>query len=201
MKIKEAKFVKSGTKPVHFPDNSLPEIAFAGRSNVGKSSLLNTILDRKKLVKVSGKPGHTRLLNWFSVNDQLLLCDLPGYGFARVPPSEREAWGRMINTYLSERDNLLALAILFDVRRGLEEDDRQLLDACAEFHLQPILVGTKCDKLKPNALQTAKHRIAREAGMDAKRDIIWFSSLSGEGREALWRRIEGLLPIQRSEEG
>lgn len=194
MKIRSASFIKSGTRPAHFPPADLPEIAFAGRSNVGKSSLMNTLVQRKGLVKVSGTPGRTQLLSWFDVNHRLMLCDLPGYGFARVPAHVRRNWGTMIDTYFATRANLLALAVLTDVRRGFEDDDRQLIDAAAQLGLHVILVATKCDRIKPNALFNRKAAIAKDMSLDPKRDIIWFSSKTGAGREALWRRIDTLLP-------
>lgn len=196
MKIRSATFVKSGTRPEHYPDLSLPEIAFAGRSNVGKSSLMNALMERKRLVKVSGTPGRTQLLSWFLVNDELVLCDLPGYGFAKVPKAVRAGWGRMVGDYLQRRDTLLALAIITDVRRGFEEDDMQLLATAAELRIQPILVATKCDKLKRNALTTQKRRICQSIGA-VESDVIWFSSETGAGREELWRRISGLLSLER----
>lgn len=195
MKVVSAEFVKSGARRAHYPDLGLPEVAFAGRSNVGKSSLMNCLMNRKRLVKVSSTPGRTQLLSWFIVNDQVALCDLPGYGFAKVPAAVRESWGRMVGEYLGERDTLLALAIIVDVRRGFEEDDMSLLRTCHEVGVQPILVATKCDKLTRNALTTRKRRICEEIGA-VERDIVWFSSESGMGRERLWERILGLLPGQ-----
>lgn len=194
MKIKSASFIKSGTQPAHYPPADLPEIAFAGRSNVGKSSLMNTLVQRKGLVKVSGTPGRTQLLSWFDVNERLMLCDLPGYGFARVPEHVRRNWGTMIDAYFATRANLLALAVLTDVRRGFEDDDRQLIAAAGQLGLHVILVATKCDRIKPNALYNRKVAIARDMSLDPTRDIIWFSSKTGAGREQLWRRVDTLLP-------
>lgn len=193
MKIRSVEFVKSGTHPAHYPE-PLPELAFCGRSNVGKSSLLNSLVGRKKLVKTSSKPGHTRLLNWFKVNDGLLLCDLPGYGFAKVTSNEQRAWATMIQRYLAERESLLGLIILIDVRRGIKREEMDLIEACVAYQLQPILVGTKIDKLKRNALTTQKRAIAKQAGLDPKTDIIWYSSVTHEGREQLWKRINALVP-------
>lgn len=194
MKIRFARFVKSGVHPRDYPEDTLPEVAFAGRSNVGKSSLMNSLLHRKDLVKVSSTPGRTQLLNWFSVNDTLYFCDLPGYGFAKVPGNVRQHWGNMINTYLAGRTNLLALVILADVRRGFEDDDRMLIEAAGRLGLQPILVLTKCDKLKSNALYQQKQAIARDMSADVDRDFVWTSHLDHRGRDDLWRRITHLLP-------
>lgn len=196
MRIRKAEFVKSGVRPGDYPSSALPEVAFAGRSNVGKSSLMNTLMERRGLVKVSNTPGRTQLLNWFQVNDRVSLCDLPGYGYARVPPAVRQRWGQMIGTYLERRDNLLALVILVDIRRGFEAEELQLLEAAGRYSLQPILVVTKVDKLKPNARYNRRREIARAMSADPDRDMVFFSSQTGEGREALWKRILGLLPHQ-----
>ena len=194
MKIRSANFIKSGTRREHYPDLDLPEIAFAGRSNVGKSSLMNSMMSRKKLVKVSSTPGRTQLLSWFTINDSVSFCDLPGYGFAKVPGSVRARWGGMVNEYLSSRETLLTLAILADVRRGFQPDDLSLMESCAAFRLQPILVATKCDKLKRNALLNQKKKICRALGADVS-DIVWYSSVSHAGRDALWTRLQALMPV------
>lgn len=198
MKIRNARYLKSGTKPTHYPPADLPEVAFAGRSNVGKSSLMNALLERKNLVRVSSTPGRTQLLSWFEVNASMRFCDLPGYGFAKVPAEMRAGWQTMVGTYLERRDCLLALAILVDVRRGFQDDDMALVEACASFGLQPILVGTKVDKLKSNALFNQKRAMAKAVGADPDHDIVWTSAANGAGREALWRRISALLPDETS---
>lgn len=201
MKIRSATFVKSAVHPRDFPSDDLPEVAFAGRSNVGKSSLMNALMERKSLVKVSGTPGRTQLLSWFEVNGSLRLCDLPGYGFARVPAHLRQSWGTMVNRYLGERTNLLAITILFDVRRGFEEDDAMLLEGAAKLGLHSILVATKCDKLSKAELFRRKVAIGRELGVNPDGDIVWTSATSRQGREELWRRIRQLLPREEAEEG
>lgn len=191
----KSEFIKSGTRPAHYPDLGLPEVAFAGRSNVGKSSLMNTLMQRKKLVKVSSTPGRTQLLSWFTVDDSICLCDLPGYGFAKVPGSVRAGWGKMVGDYLAQRDTLLALTIITDVRRGFEDEDLSLLRTAAELGIQPVLVATKCDKLKRNALMTQSRRMCAEIGADPK-DVIWFSSHTGAGRDKLWQRLRGLTSVE-----
>lgn len=198
MKVRQARYVKSGTAPSHYPPADLPEVAFAGRSNVGKSSLMNALLQRKNLVRVSSTPGRTQLLSWFEVNQSMRVCDLPGYGFAKVPAAMRAGWQTMVGTYLERRDCLLALAILIDVRRGFKDDDLGLVEACSAYGLQPILVGTKIDKLKPNALYNQKRAIAKAVGADPERDIVWTSASTGVGRDALWSRIAALLPDESS---
>lgn len=195
MKVRSAEFVKSGTRPAHYPDLTLPEVAFAGRSNVGKSSLMNCLMARKKLVKVSSTPGRTQLLSWFVVNGDIVLCDLPGYGFAKVPKSVRQSWETMVGEYLQRREELLALVIITDVRRGFEEDDMQLVGTAGRLGIQPVLVATKCDKMKRNALTTQKRRICEAIGAH-ERDVVWFSAEDGSGRDELWRRLLGLVPTE-----
>lgn len=195
MKILSAEFVKSGTRPEHFPESALPEVAFAGRSNVGKSSLMNSMMDRRKLVKVSNTPGRTQLLSWFRVNEQIMFCDLPGYGFAKVPSGMRASWAPMVNNYLTRRSTLRAVAVLADVRRGFEEDDLQLIESAASIGKHCILVATKCDKITRNELTTRKRRIAEALHIDAETDIIWYSSETGAGRIALWKRILSLAGV------
>lgn len=194
MKVVSAEYVKSCVKFADYPREPLPEIAFAGRSNAGKSSLINSLVERKGLVKVSSMPGKTRLLSWFRVNRRVMFCDLPGYGFANVPHQMRISWGEMIETYLSRREQLRGLVIITDVRRGFEEDDLQLMHAALHLQLHVILVATKCDKLSKNELHRRKLAIARELSVDPDVDIVWYSSESRLGRDALWRRIESLLP-------
>ena len=126
MHIKTTSFVKSATKPANYPESSLPEVAFAGRSNVGKSSLLNVMVQRKSLVRTSSTPGRTQLINFFDLNEELLLVDLPGYGFAKVPMSVKKQWGPMIRTYLQSRENLRAVVMLFDIRRVPRDEDTGL---------------------------------------------------------------------------
>lgn len=194
MKVKKAEFVKSARHPEQYPPPIHPEIAFAGRSNVGKSSLINTLLNRKKLVKTSKTPGHTQLINFFNVDDKLSLVDLPGYGFAKVPDDVKDSWGPMIETYLSSRQNLRGLVCIMDVRRGLQEDDLQLIEAAPLFGVQPILVFTKADKLSKQKRKNRQREIADQFGVRPS-DIIIFSSLKNIGVRDVWRRIEELTGV------
>ena len=191
--VAETQFIKSAVRPEHYPDWALHEIAFAGRSNVGKSSLINTLVGRRKLVKVSRTPGRTQHINFFETRfvdgREMGLVDLPGYGFAKVPKRVKQEWGAMIEAYLGDRVQLKALAIVMDIRRGMGDEDQQLYEALAFFGAQPILVFTKADKLTRNATTTALAKIARSTGVP-KAELLLFSSLSGLGRDALWNRIE-----------
>lgn len=194
MKIKYAEFVTSATEPDQYPPPDRPEVAFAGRSNVGKSSLMNTLLGRKKLVEVSKKPGRTRTINFFDINGEMYFVDLPGYGYAKVSKAEREAWGPMIDTYLNYRRNLDVLVCIMDIRRGVEEDDMQLIEAAPHFGIQPILVFTKADKLGKQARENRRREIADDFGVEPD-EILLFSSHDRIGKRELWRRIETLTGI------
>lgn len=194
MKVTKAEFIKSATAPEHFPPPDKPEVAFAGRSNVGKSSLINTLLNRKKLVKVSGRPGHTQLVNFFNVNDDLYFVDLPGYGFAKVPTEVKDAWGPMIEGYLANRPNLTAMVCIMDLRRGVQDDDLELIHAAPHFGVQPILVFTKADKLNKQKRKQRQIAIANDFGVH-KDDIILFSSLNRTGVDRVWGRIEELTGL------
>lgn len=193
--LRKVEFVKSATHPRHYPPPEMREIAFAGRSNVGKSSLINALMQRKNLVKVSNTPGRTQLLNFFQVNDELSVVDLPGYGFAKVPHEVKDKWGKMIENYLKTRNTLCAVIVLMDLRRGIQEDDIQLIEALPFFQIQPILVFTKADKYKRNARMQRRRELAKEHNFNPD-DLILTSSSKGMGLETLWRRIIDLTSIE-----
>ena len=156
MNIKSAEFVTSATKPSQYPAAGLPEIAFAGRSNVGKSSLINVLVNRKHLVKTSSTPGRTQMINFFDINGNLTFVDLPGYGYARVPEAVQKKWGPMIETYLSGRRTLKAVVVIMDIRRTPREEEQNLIAWLKHYSIAKILVLTKADKLsKTKQKQTA----------------------------------------------
>ncbi len=192
MKIKSATFITSATKPSQYPPADLPEIAFAGRSNVGKSSLINTLVNRKHLVKTSSTPGRTQLINFFNINDSIGFVDLPGYGYARVPVSVRKKWGPMIETYLSKRETLTGIVVIMDIRRtpGTEESD--LLHWLEHFNIDRILVITKADKLSKNKQIKQVNHIIRTLGV-AKDEVILFSAKTRLGRDSVWDAILALI--------
>lgn len=150
MKITSAEFIKSAVWPPQYPPATLPEIAFVGRSNVGKSSLMNTLVGRKQLAKTSQTPGRTQLINFFSINKAMSFVDLPGYGFARVPRSVKKDWGDMIETYLRERQNLAMVVFILDLRRDPSDDDLSLLDWLEYYRIPFTVILTKSDKLSNN---------------------------------------------------
>ncbi len=190
--VKSAEFVKSAVKPNQYPPDDLPEIAFAGRSNVGKSSLINTLVNRKNLVRTSSTPGRTQLINFFNVNGQFTLVDLPGYGFAKVPLAVKREWGPMMETYLAKRPNLRGTVLILDIRRTPVAEDTLMLQWLRGYDIPPLLVVTKCDKVSKNERAKQADVIARALGV-AKGDLCFFSALSKEGTDEVWRRIEALL--------
>ncbi len=174
------------------PESALPEIAFAGRSNVGKSSLLNRLIHRKKFARVSNTPGRTREVNFFRVNDAFILVDLPGYGYARVSKEQRAEWRPLIEGFIRRSAQLRGIVLLIDVRHDPTKDDRQMLDFLSEVGVPTVVVLTKVDKLtvKQRSVQTAA--IARDLALDAEQ-IITFSAVTGEGRNDLAEAVEQLL--------
>ena len=193
MLIKSAEFVISAVRPQQYPAEELPEFAFAGRSNVGKSSLINTLVSRRKLVQTSSTPGKTRLINFFRVNDALMFVDLPGYGYARVSEEERRKWRPMIEQYLAKRERLKAVVVILDIRRTPSEEDVQLLDWLARHEIASVLVVTKADKLSNSDKALTLRRVQQElAELDAV-TVQLFSSLSRQGAEEAAARIEGWL--------
>jgi GTP-binding protein len=190
--IKSTEFIKSAAKPAHYPPAVLPEIAFAGRSNVGKSSLINVLVNRKSLVRTSSTPGRTQLINFFAVNEQFSLVDLPGYGYAKVPLAVKKEWGPMIEAYLSGRPNLAGVVLILDIRRTPVAEDRQMLDWLRAYDIIPVLVVTKCDKVSRNEKARQAAVIARILGVE-KGELTFFSTLTREGKDEIWQRIETLL--------
>jgi GTP-binding protein len=190
MKILSAQFVKTATLPIHYPEPQGPEIAFAGRSNVGKSSLINVLVNRNNLAKASRTPGRTQAINFFTVNDQISFVDLPGYGFAKVPEKIRISWGPMVETYLRERGNLILLLMILDIRRDLRDDDRNFLMWMEENQLPWQMVLTKADKLSKNQAMGRQRIIEEQAGISGLQKPLLFSALTGQGKDQLWGIIK-----------
>lgn len=200
MDVLEAEFVAGATVLGQLPAPTFAEVAFAGRSNVGKSSLINSLLRRKKLVRTSSAPGCTRAINIFRVRlrtddneAHLDLVDLPGYGYAQRSKAERKSWGPLIEGFLSERPGLRGAVVIVDIRRGVQDDDRQLLEFLESVGVTPILVATKIDKLPANKRKPAVAKLQREVSQR----LIPYSSVIGDGRDALWNRILSVSSINR----
>ena len=196
MKILSAEFVTSAAKPAQYPPAKYSEMAFAGRSNVGKSSLINTLVHRKHLVKTSSTPGRTQLINFFDINNNLTFVDLPGYGYAKVPATVRKNWGPMIETYLSTRKTLKGVVVIMDIRRIPRQEEHDLIDWLKYFSIAGVLVLTKTDKLsKPKRL---KQHIAIAEAMAVDPDkLILFSAKSRQGKDAIWDAIISLTELKR----
>lgn len=184
-----ARFVAGATRPDHFPPSQSAEIAFAGRSNVGKSSLLNRLVRRRGLARVSKTPGRTQQINFFAASDTLTLVDLPGYGFARVPLSVQAAWRTLVERYLTSREQLRAVIVIVDVRRGVREEDRRLLDFLDAHEIPAVVVATKIDKLGRGA---RTRRLAEMTAEHRGTELVAFSASTGEGVEELRALIREL---------
>ena len=195
MIIKSAEFVTSAVKQSQYPPEVLPEIAFAGRSNVGKSSLINTLINRKRLVKTSSTPGRTQLINFFDINNNLTFVDLPGYGYAKVPAAVRKKWGPMIETYLSSRKTLKGVVIILDIRRQPREEEQNLIHWLAHYSIASILVLTKTDKLSKTKVTKQHNAIIRALAVE-KEDAILFSAKTRRGKDAVWNAILDLTDLK-----
>ena len=192
MIITSAHFVTSAVKSPQYPCGNLPEIAFSGRSNVGKSSLINTLLNRKHLVKTSATPGRTRLINFFEINAAFLFVDLPGYGYAKVPISEKKKWRPMIETYLLTRKTLKGVILILDIRRVPGEEEHQLIDWLCHFNIPKMLVITKSDKLSKSNRMKNRKSIAESLLVD-ENELTLFSTKSRLGKDAVWEGITNLI--------
>ena len=193
MKINTSELEAVAVKASQYPPEDLPEIAFAGRSNVGKSSLLNLITGRKALARVSGSPGKTRTINFYRCNDRFRIVDLPGYGYAKISRSESEKWGAMMEAYLEGRENLIKVVQLVDIRHKPSEQDVQMYEYLKYFELDGIVVATKADKIGSNERAKAIKLIEKTLGMDEDDIVIPISSLKKSGQDELLDTIEFLL--------
>ena len=181
-----ADILLSAANKSHYPQDDIPEVALAGRS---KSSFINTLLNRKNLARTSGKPGKTQLLNFFNVDDKLRLVDVPGYGYARVSKKEREKWGRMIEEYLTSRENLKAVVSLVDFRHEPSADDVQMYEFLKYYEIPVILVATKADKIPRGKWNKHESMIKKKLDFDTSDSFIIFSSVTKEGLEKSWDEI------------
>lgn len=175
------------------PENTKPEIAFAGKSNVGKSSLINALMNRKSLARTSGQPGKTQTINFYNINDAMYLTDLPGYGFAKVSQSEKEKWGKMIEKYLNTSKQLRAIFLLIDIRHDPSANDKQMYDWMVYQGFHPIIIATKLDKI--NRSQIQKHVKAIKTGLNVQPDtvIIPFSATTKQGRDEIWALMDEII--------
>lgn len=196
MKILKSELTAVAVKNTQYPAEDKPEIAFAGRSNVGKSSLLNMLVNRRKLAKVSGSPGKTQTINFYEINDKFRIVDLPGYGYAKVSKSKSSEWGPMIENYLKDRSNLLRVVQLVDVRHAPSAQDVQMYEFLKYYGLDGTVVATKADKLSKNEVNKNLNMIRKKLEMNKDGIIIPVSSLKKTGGDILLQHIEDLLDIK-----
>ena len=189
MKVHQAEIIISAVAPKQYPDTQLPEIALAGRSNVGKSSFINTLIDRKNLARTSGKPGKTQTLN-FLIENTLHFVDVPGYGYAKVSKTERAKWGKMIETYLTTRDQLRAVVSLVDLRHKPSQEDIQMYQFLKYYDIPVIVVATKADKIPRGKWNKHESEIKKALDFDRNDTFILFSSVTKQGKEEAWAAIE-----------
>jgi GTP-binding protein len=188
--MRKARYITSAVNLATCPEDKKPEIAFMGRSNVGKSSLLNRILDRKNLAKTSSKPGRTRKLNFFLVDESFYFVDLPGYGYAKVPKHVRKEWTKMIGEYLSESPTLKAAILIVDVRREPDDRDIQLAEDLVTNDIPTLIVATKVDKLNKSRLSRSLKQLEQVYSPLGIDQILPFSAVKGTGKKILWQWID-----------
>jgi len=200
MKVTEAELVISAVGPKQYPVDHLPDIALAGRSNVGKSSFINKMINRKSLARTSSKPGKTQTLNFYKINQELFFVDVPGYGFAKVPKAERERWGQFIEEYILSRHNLKAVILLVDIRHEPTKDDQAMYDWLKHHNVPVIVVATKVDKIPKT--RVARHvKVVRETlGVSKGDPVIPFSSETGQGKDEAWNTILAYIKMNRQQE-
>ncbi|UOY94174.1 ribosome biogenesis GTP-binding protein YihA/YsxC [Ectobacillus sp. JY-23] len=189
MKVTKSEIVISAVKPAQYPQDDMPEIALAGRSNVGKSSFINKMLNRKGLARISSKPGKTQTLNFYIINEMMHFVDVPGYGYAKVSKKEREAWGKMIETYFTSREQLKAVVLIVDLRHPPTADDVMMYDFLKHYEIPVIIVATKADKIPKGKwdkhLKVVKEKLEIEPGDR----LVLFSSETGLGKDEAWSAI------------
>ena len=193
MNLNNVELMLSAVSKRQWPNTDLPEIAFAGRSNVGKSSLINKLLNRKKLARVSAQPGKTATINFYNIDKTLIFVDLPGYGFAKVSKQEKEKWGRMIEEYLNEREQLIQVVLLVDMRHKPTNDDIMMFNWIVDSGFEPVVIATKKDKVKPSQRDDALKLIKDTLGIN---DVIPFSSEKGDGVDVVWEMFRQMIGVE-----
>ncbi|MFD2211062.1 ribosome biogenesis GTP-binding protein YihA/YsxC [Virgibacillus halophilus] len=193
MKVTNAEITISAVSQKQYPGGFLPEIALAGRSNVGKSSFINKLIQRKSLARTSSKPGKTQTLNFYKINGLFYFVDVPGYGYAQVSKKEREKWGQMLEEYFQTRETLKAVLLITDIRHEPTKDDIQMYDYLKYFNLDVIVIATKADKIPKGKKEQYLKRTRKVLQMDQTDPVIAFSSQTGEGKEAAWGVIKQYL--------
>ncbi len=182
------------------PENTRPEVAFAGKSNVGKSSLINALMQRKALARTSAQPGKTQTINFYNINNAMYLVDLPGYGYAKASQSEKEKWGQMIENYLHQSKQLRAVFLLIDIRHAPSANDKQMYDWIVYQGYDPIIIATKLDKINRSQVAKQVKLIRTELGVKPGTQILPFSAQTKQGREEIWELMETLVSGDEAKE-
>ena len=190
MIVHNVELVISAVRPDQYPEDGLPEFALAGRSNVGKSSFINKMIGRKSMARISSKPGKTQTLNFYKIEEQLFYVDVPGYGYAKVSKSEREAWGKMIERYITDREQLKAVIQIVDLRHAPSREDVAMYDFMKHYDIPCIIIATKADKIPKGKWDKHKKIVRETLEMDKRDPLIVFSSETGLGKDAAWQEIE-----------
>ena len=193
MKVTQAEIVISAVQQSQYPEDKLPEIVLLGRSNVGKSSFINTLIQRKGLARTSSQPGKTQTMNFYKINDTFYFVDMPGYGYAKVSKKEREKWGVMIEEYLQKRENMVLVLLLVDSRHKPTEDDRLMYDWLTYYGLDPVIIATKADKISKVRQKKAVDNIFNTLRPRKRSDVILFSAATKMGKDEAWEVIEERL--------
>ncbi len=193
MDVQNVRLEAVGVMFEQFPNSGLPEVAFAGRSNVGKSSLINGLINRKALARTSGQPGKTQTVNFYNVEEALYFVDLPGYGYARTSKANRDSWGKMINYYLKKRETLGMIMLLVDIRHKPNENDQLMMNYIRESGLEPLVIATKADKVNRSQMTKHKKMIAKALQLSSIDQVIPFSSMTKEGKDEIWKEIDDWL--------
>ncbi|WP_096202785.1 ribosome biogenesis GTP-binding protein YihA/YsxC [Bacillus sp. FJAT-45350] len=199
MKVTNVELHTVGVKPEQYPKTLLPEVALAGRSNVGKSSFINKMINRKGLARTSQRPGKTQTLNFYMVNEMVMLVDVPGYGFAKVPKKEKEAWGKMIETYIQQREQLKAVVQIIDIRHKPSADDQMMYEWLKHYEMPVILVATKADKIPKGKYEKHLKEIRTCLNKHPDDPLLIFSSETAIGKEQIWNTILKFINEKKSE--
>ncbi|MDD5946065.1 MAG: ribosome biogenesis GTP-binding protein YihA/YsxC [Clostridia bacterium] len=200
MKVNNVSLAAVGVKMSQYPTDKKPEIAFAGKSNVGKSTLINAMIGRKALARTSSQPGKTRTINFYDVENILYFVDLPGYGYAKAPKTEIERWGVMIEEYLNKRDTLMGIVMLVDIRHEPGENDKMMYNWLKHYNYDIIVVATKLDKIKRSQIQKQLSVVRKGLNMSAEDRLVSFSGETKTGVDELWEILENIIGYEGKEE-